>query len=362
MNGSILPTCYLGAFFLIVSACSGQTMVKDPTGLSQNMVPKGWIVETQQDDGTYLWMARKSAEDTSPGLMQLILPDAAYSPKALTMAILGESVEGITFISEQEINNNVGHFLLEGYIHNIQARIAVCVIRDPGKYLFFSTFSAMPAEFEQLGGAGLLYQAIQSPDPYENTIASTSSAETATVQPPGYTPSSTLNMQDPQVKRHMIQSSAPFTSKDIIGSWMQVFGYATGNDAQHVVSGQITLGARGQGHMLHLRANGTYELSYLYNLVSGVCRNRSEISETGKWSVSGKQLTLRPDRYSGKVTVCGKDHSENKRNPPARQFTIGTDQSHHHLTIFGKPFEYSINTDWDENGVVYILEGFTRVE
>jgi hypothetical protein len=365
-NVKLIPTFLFKTWVVLLLcqtvACSGQEMVKDPSGMTQLMVPKGWKVETKQEGNSYLWLASQSTDENSPGLMQLILPDAAYTPKELVLSVFSEQVQGLKILQELNSHSDEGHYLLEGTINNTFAKLAIHVVRDPGKYLFLTTFSAPSTEFDKWGGPEFLYKVLQSYNPYNSPSAEVASPSNQDYTPTGTPLTGSLNMQDVQIKRQMLQVSAPFTAGDLTGKWMQVFEYATGNDAKQIESGEISLGSRGQGHMLSLMLSGKYELSYLYNLVSGVCRNRSEITETGKWSVTGNQLILTPDRYRGKIMVCGKETPENKSKLPTRHFKIGTDATHDHLTIFGKPFEYSVNTDWDENGVEYILEGFTRIE
>jgi hypothetical protein len=354
----LLTIVFVSVFGL--QSCQSQSMVRDYTGATTNLVPKGWTISTSQEDGNYYWLAKENNSDHSPRLLQIIVPDQDLTPKVFQHKILSNTIDQIKIKQELQVSPHEAHYTLSGKIGQQTTSLASLVVRDPGKYYFLTVFAASPDEFDQWGGQELLYKCLQVTNPF------TSGNQTSTPSPPAQGPSkdmsvADLNMQDISIKTEMIQRSTPVKKEHLIGKWIQVFGYPTQSVAQYTTTGELMYGSRGQAHLIEFFPNGQYTLSYLYDSVNGVCKNRSEVKDKGTYTLSGKQLTLKSNGYSAKLVVCGSPSNESKKKVPSKVFTVGIHPRLNHLSLFGPPFDFSVNTSYDDKGQEYILEGFTRV-
>lgn len=333
--------------------CQEPDLNPDPSGATQIQVPLGWKVETRQEGGAYLWLASASDQPDAPGVMQLVVPDQPGPPEAFLRLLLEGTVDELRIDYRHGPSPDEGHFLGQGMSHGRPILFSALVIRDPGNYLFLNLLSARSEDYYRLGAENLLYRMLGQRNPFDSVV------EAPAPRQPADPLHGELNMQDPIVKKAMLQHSAPLETARLYGQWLQVFGMSTAQVYQHLNSGEVFSGSRGQAHLLDLMSDGRYVLSYLYHS-SGACLNRAEITETGHWNLRGSHLTLRPDQYGGTLTVCGKTSREQKSRPLARTFTIGMDPSYRHLTLQGKPLEYTVSTQTDDQGKDQFLEGFTR--
>jgi len=345
----ILLLCASG----LTTYCQEPDLTPDPSGATQIQVPQGWKVETRQEGGAYLWLASASDQPDAPGVMQLVVPDQPGPPEAFLRLLLEGTVEELRIDYRHGPSPDEGHFLGQGVARGGPVQIAALVIRDPGQFLFLNLLSARPADFQRLGAENLLYRMLGQRNPFDAAVEAPASRQ------PAAPLHGVLNMQDPAVKEAMLQHSAPLETTRLHGQWLQVFGLSTAQVYQQLNSGEVFSGSRGQAHLLDLMADGRYALSYLYHS-SGACLNRAEITETGHWNLRGSHLTLRPDQYGGTLTVCGKASREQKSRPPARTFAIGMDGAYRHLTLQGKPLEYTVSTQTDDQGNALFLEGFVK--
>ncbi|MEZ4983836.1 MAG: hypothetical protein R2795_02165 [Saprospiraceae bacterium] len=225
---------------------------------------------------------------------------------------------------------------------------------EDGQYLYVAIFAAPANQYTTLGGASFLYQALQQPNPYQDEI------DTPTVGSNRATPSGTpLNMQDINMQNTLLQSSAAITTEALQGEWTQVMSMTTGDD--YLLNGsQVLTGERGYGHVLTLRSNGTYQLSYLYSSFSGGCAYKSQVVETGKYNLQRNTLTLQRGRYDAEYNVCGQLTNDQQQQMGNKQFTVGMDAAGQHLVLRGSPFEYTISQDYDSNGQLLFQEGFYK--
>ena len=346
---------------ITLNSCQGQEMSRDYTGATNNLVPKGWTISSNQDKGNYYWIAQANKSDSAPRLIQIIVTDQEMTPKLFQEKMLAESIDQIQIIQENYISPNEAHFILVGKSGQKSLKMATMVVRDPGKHYFLTLFAATPSDYDYWNGHELLYKSLQRNDPY-SASNDYSASKTTTDLPTTPELMEAINMQDISIKTEMIQSSAPIKKEQLIGKWIQVFGYPTHAVAQYTATGELLFGSRGQAHLIEFTSNGQYTLSYLYDSVSGVCKNRSEVADKGSYTISGNQLILQSKGYTAKLVVCGSPSNDTKKQVKAKVFTIGMHAHHNHFSIYGSPFDFSVSTSYDKDGQEYILEGFTRVQ
>lgn len=355
------PTLFKTALLLtaccVIAVCglTAQQMAPDYTGTTKNLVPSGWTVESSTDNGLYVWSAKQDKNEGSPGLMQIILPDVAGNLEEFVPQLLSEMVAELQTLRSESISANEYHCLLSGKIHGIEARLALCIVRDPDKFLFFNLFAAPLADYARLGSEELLYKSIQRANPFSSAPAPPEAAAASSSinikDPFYYNPDGKLNMQSPQVQDYILASSKPLTPKDVAGEWMQVMSLATGNAYQDIYSGATTYGARGYAHILRLEASGRYTLSYNYENVSAGVRNSVKMTEEGAYTLSGNTLHLKRAGYSGEYNVFATRKNENVSNPPDRSFRIGLLEDKNHLVIHGPEFEYTVSSHWNDGSL-----------
>lgn len=331
-------------------------MQADYTGTTAYLVPQGWTVTTDQQQGVYSWQAQARPNDTgSPGLMVIAMADPGNDLREMAQYLLQQAVTGLQVQNEVRPNGTEVHFQATGTVQGLPAQIVAMAMRDQTNF-YLAAFAAQPRDFQSLGGDQLLYQSLQRTNPFRGGA-----------QAPGMSPATgsgatgaQLNMQDVAVQEALLRQGNQLSPAQLQGRWVQVVSMSTGDDYQSITSGAIRRGERGYGHMLELRANGQYQLTYLYNSFSGGCEYQANVVENGRYQISGQQLTLQRTAYQGQFNVCGQQSPQNEQNPPGRTFRIGTDASGQHLVLQGQPFEYTISQDTDAYGNALFQEGFYR--
>lgn len=344
--------------FVLTLFANGQTpqLVRDYTGKTNYLAPKDWTIDVRQNGNNYIWLAAQNNTANSPVIASVIIPNKNGQLNALLTATLAETFTDLQAHTTTTTNANDFHALLSGKRAGQENKIAAYIVRDPGKYLFINFFAASPALFEQLGFAGLLYDCMQQQNPHDYSSMANNNFYNV------YDPRSDMingqyNMQSFQLQDHILQSSKPLTQQDLVGQWMQAVSYSTGNNAQHVVSGNIKYGENGHAHLLDLHANGAYKLTYYYKNVTYGTENTCQMVETGTYSLRNNQLILKRTRYSGEYMVYGKRTQEDKTNLPNRTFAIGLLNDKKHMALKGPEFEYSVSSDF---GTLRL--GFTKVQ
>jgi hypothetical protein len=349
--------------FLFGSALFAQlpALVPDPSGVTTYLVPRGWTPSAQQQNGVFTWVAAAPSGSPAPVVAALAMPDAEVDGRAAVRSMLGEVVQDPKVLHALEDGPREAHYQVAAMEQGREVRITFHFLRDVGKMLFVHYFKAEPNEHARLGGDALLYACIQRPDPFAGGAVTAEMQQSADAPAVNAIAASALNMQDDAVKRAILGNGAPVDAARLHGRWMQAMGAMTGMDYQNIVTGEISMGSRGFGHVLEFAQNGTYTLSYLYNANSGGCLNRAEMNERGRYQVSGNELVLTPQGYAGTYIVCGQRTVMDEKQVPVRRFQLGLHPGGDHLVIMGKPFEYSISTDTDASGQPFIREGFQRL-
>ncbi len=362
------PLKYIGTLLLLIitiysiSPVLAQKYVADYTGTTQNLVPEGWLIEANQNGEVYTWIAKESDQPVAPSIIMLIFRDMEGIPWDLLQAVLEGTVSEIKVEDQREVNENEAHYLLEGVIGNLQAKIAALVVRDPGQYLFINFFAAVPDQYRKWGEEQLLYDCLQQNNVFKERKASYSNTESsAELSEYAYLPDGSFNMQSPELQRHILANSKNISYENMIGQWMQVMSYNTGFDYQNVVSGQVHFGSRGYAHIFTFKEDGTYSLSYTYKNSSSICgENTAQMTENGKYKIDHNQLILFERLYSGEYFVCYQKSTENNKKGTDLYFKVAMHSDGNHIVITGQPFEYSISTDFDEQGKSIVNIGCKR--
>ena len=344
----------------------------DYTGSTQYLAPKGWTISTDQQNGVYTWLTTKDANDeNAPAIMVLAAGNAAGAPKDYLLQLLSPYFQNLKETKSQLLSNDEGHMLFDGQSSGRQAKIAAVFVRDANSgMMFLSCFAASPDEYRQLGSEDLLYRCLNRPNPYGQSASSSSNAKVSkassskaasgiVTDPVAEQFGNGMNMQSQEVQRQILNNSAIFSLKDLHGEWTQVMSAMTGNVYEDVGSGKLTYGSSGYAHLLKLFPNGKYELIYSYR--SGP-QNAADFVEKGTYSLKGKTLKLVASNYSGNFLVYGKSQDQNVNQPGIRQFQVGMHASGKYAVLLGKPFEYTISTDTDQNGNPVFQEGFYRTK
>jgi hypothetical protein len=359
---------YIKIFFMVTSISFGlplivaaqqPNMVKDPIGKTQYLVPENWKVEAHQEGNQYYWVAKESDLPGAPTLLAIIIPDERGELNKQLMAIVQETVMDLQVQQAQIPNANEYHILFTGTINEIPAHGTAFIVKDPGKFLFVNIIAGRPSRYDKIRGDFILYDAMQRPNPFDYAALFNKRVYLYDFEDDKI--GDDYNMQSIALQKYIIEKSKPITPAQLQGRWMQVMGYSTGTAYQHIISGNIQYGERGYGHILDLKPNGTYILSYLYNMAVGNCSNTAQFTETGMYQLTNNKLILSNRRFKGNYSICGGRKEEENNSVPTLQFDIGIFQDEKHIAIFGRPFDYSVSTDFDETGKIIRL-GFYRIK
>lgn len=322
--------------FLFLSYClplSAQVpgLVTDPSGHTQYRCPAGWTAQVQQQQQLFLWTAEaRPGDPESPGLLVAAMPATSVAP---TPALLQDFLQQLVGTVEVLRTEQAGADQLQWFrasIEGQQAKVAGYYTYDPSSgYVFCSYFSALPADFGRLGGMRLL-------------CASLSRDCAAYAEKTG----DTLAQDSPAAA--------------LTGNWMQVVSYQTGEVYEEPVSGKISYGSYGYGHLLELRQNGSYRLTYSYDNFTQGCENKAAFTEEGRFEQQGQWLELQPTAYDGAYVVCGQRTAKQKQQPPVRRFQLQLSADGQTLRLHGQPFEYTISLEYDAANQPYFEETFQK--
>lgn len=312
-------------FTLAFTQSKAQDIVSDPTGATLKFITKNRMAEATHQDGNLTWNERQDQRLGSPSLLQLIVPDTEGAPEQLLMAILSETAVDIKILDRREISSYDWH------------------------------------GFKNLGSEGFLYTVIQRKNPFSQTeskpiISSLKQFSNSEASP------ITLVMQSDEVKTQTIQNSAAFKKDDLFGKWMQVLGHPRSSASKYIKRGEILHDSRCQAHIIAFAKNVSFTISYLYDSVNGVCKNRSEASDQGTYTLNGKKLIVNSMGYSAQYIVCGIASSQQGSKGYQMSFQIGVHPQKMYFSIYGSPLSDSVNITFDQNGQEYILEGFIKMQ
>lgn len=303
-------------------------MQKDPTGSTQYMSPRGWKAKAEQQNGAWLWMSEErpgSKDGASVAVVAMNDPGGAL--EAIHDQMLRNVMPNFKVGRRAAPTAAETHCIAEGRINGLPARTASLAIRDQG-YVFFSIFAAKTADYDRLGAERLIYAVVQRDNPFTQTASPTPTPAHA----PAHTPAT---------------AGGALLKQRLLGEWMQAVGVSTGEAYQSIVSGAITYGSKGYGHIIRFLPNDRYELFYLYKNFYGGYDNSAIMSEQGTYSVSGSQLWLRREQYKGEYNVYGKRTNVHETRLEPRVFDVAMSNDGRRLVLKGKAFEYTIHDSHD---------------
>ncbi|MEM6378268.1 MAG: hypothetical protein AAF705_08650 [Bacteroidota bacterium] len=332
----------------------------DPSNITQYQVPKGWKVNTGQQQGVYTWKAKENPNDPLGGdITVLSMADFPNSSPALFIAQLENTIQGFQLLETKEISSDEYHYRASGNLESTKVLSNIIFLRDRNtQYLYLASFSVEEKRYSNLGGTSTLYKALQRVDPF-----STDNASEPSTTPNKETNTGDLwNMQSYEVQNRVKAQAIMPEKQALVGEWMQAFSFQTGGAYQDVVSGQLSFNERGYGHLFSFNADGTYSLTYKYNSFNNGCTYQSDFFEKGRYSIEGRKLILSPSNFEGTYNICNKKTPENNTNPPKRTFDFYLDPSGKYAVIVGQPFEYSVSSKTYSNGKAYIEEGFNKTK
>ncbi|MEL6969283.1 MAG: hypothetical protein AAFO02_03860 [Bacteroidota bacterium] len=325
---------------------SGQTLrwTTDYTGTTTYQVPTGWIITIQQEGEVSTWQAQESpGEKGTPGLLVIAMADPGLELELLTTTLLQEVTQEIQ-IKNRIASYNQSHLTLGATINGIQAEVATMAMRDQ-QWVYVAMFASPSDRFYELGGASVLYRALQQQSPYLANERNGSELSNGS------------NMQDITTQNQILQQGVTHPSHELIGSWLQSFSILSGDD--YLTSeNAIRTEERGYAHLLDLREDNTYTLTYRYQSYSGGCPYEAEVVETGGYKLYDNTLKLQRDSYEANYNVCGDQSVERNNQLAPASYQIGS--TGQELVLRGAPFEYSISVHNDASGQAYIQEGFRR--
>jgi hypothetical protein len=359
MQNIFMSLLFTATIHSLVVAQERLTMVKDPSGKTQYLVPQDWKVDASQEGNNYFWTARESDTPGAPTLVAVIVPDENGSLENKLLAVLNKTIKDIKIQQVQKPTSLEYHILFVGVINGIPAHGAAFIVRDPGKFLFINLMAGRPSRYDKIQGDFVLYEALHRQNPFDYSAMYGKREYLYDFEKDKV--DNNYNMQSTELQKYIVEKSVPLQVGQLYGKWMQVMGYSTGKAYEHIISGEIQYGERGFGHILDLNANGSYTLTYLYNMAQGGCQNSAQFTETGIYSLAANKLTLSKRSYHGTFNLCGSKTYEAKNSAPSLQFEIGLLPDGEHMAIYGKPFEYEISTDMDETGKIIRL-GFYKVK
>lgn len=329
----------------------------DPSNTTQYQVPQGWTVDVNQEQGVYMWQAKESENDpTAADITVVAMADFPNSNPEIFIEQLKATIQDFEISETKQISQDESHYKAKGKVEGQKIQSNFIFLRDRNtQMLYIASFSAKENSYMSLGGTSVLYTALQRVDPF----SSENNADV--INPNGDNLDTDVwNMQSVDVQNYLISQAVTPQKQMLLGEWLQAFSYQTGESYQNIVSGEITFGDRGYGHLFTFNADDTYTLTYKYQSTSQGCIYSADIYEEGRFAIEQNQLVLYPNHYQGSYNICGNVSPESNTSVPTRYFELYLDQSGQHLLIKGQALEYSIGFETDMNGVNYIQEGFNK--
>ncbi len=328
----------------------------DYTEVTQYLVPDGWTVQSEQQDGRFTWLAEsEKGSSTAPGVFVLALPDNLNASANFVIQLLKQETPSLELLDRKDLSADETHFLFTASEKDAPSNIVAMFLRDRNqKLIFIAAYGANVFDYKRLGNESLFYKMLKRPNPFAEADNYTNNKETG-IQ------ASLSNPQDLSLQQQVLANEGPITPSQLRGEWLQAFSMATSESYVNQFDGRIQYGEKGYGHLLKFNADGTYQLTYSYNNLFQNCRNEVEMVEKGTYHLKDNTLTLKNARYSGSFNVCGQLNRELNTKGKERSYQLGLNASGDILVIRGSALEYSISTEVDANGLSYIQEGFKKL-
>ncbi len=313
-------------------------------------IPHGWQVTKDDQTGTITISPDPEREDV-PELQVVTLPYAESnewlmesSGKSRFLHLVLQSMEQesgnkMQIIEEKDLAQGKGRLifvettaLVNG--EQVPAKVVLLLESSPQNELYiFAAFAAKPEDFESLGGVNLLTTVATSAYPTGNNPAQTSVPvelpleSTIIIDEAGST--SALRSSVRSANSTSI-ASGPIDPKQLIGQWKVSEMSSIVDQRNFATNSNID----GSSLSYTFNADGTYTLLYKMSLWTGMLTSAMEITEVGRYTLTGNTLDILPDSYNGWSYFGAPTNKQNmtETNLPSRQYKLVTVENYIILT------------------------------
>ncbi len=276
-------------------------------------VPQGWQVASDVEKGS-INIAKDPSNKLAPTISIQFAP--YQTPDTLSKAFidtLGSAGNSLEVLSEQEIAGGQGRLLVLG-ASSLPIRIAVLVIANAElEFSLVAYLQSLTEEFEVLGGASLLKTVAENTqirlDEQDSNSTGTGNVSEGKLLAsvccaPSFsgdgsvpsTESSGRFIKDTIGQGKVSGTGAPVSNNVLAGAWtVSEFDYSY-DASDFVFSGG---GSNSKGFKYAFTADGRYTLDYSASVTFGVQNSRTQVTETGQYTLNGSNLHLSPQGLTG---------------------------------------------------------------
>ncbi len=276
-------------------------------------VPQDWQVKSDLEKGS-INIAKDPSNKLAPAINIQFAP--YQTPDTLVQVFidtLGSTGDSLEILSEQELAGGQGRLLVLG-ASSLPIRIAVLVIANAElEFSLVAYLQSLTEEFEVLGGANLLKTVAENTqirlDEQGNNGTGTGSVSEGKIlasvccapsfSADGSVPSTEASgrfIKDTIGQDKVSGTGAPVSNNVLAGAWtVSEFDYSY-DASDFVFSGG---GSNSKGFKYTFTADGHYTLDYSASVTFGVQNSRTQVTETGQYTLNGNNLHLDPQGLTG---------------------------------------------------------------
>ncbi|MEO0557048.1 MAG: hypothetical protein AAF170_02575 [Bacteroidota bacterium] len=289
-------------------------------------LPEGWSVAGPRNAKVGIHLSNTTLSSPPHLVIEEVATTTSISD-ALGARLLASFVPA-TFRAVDHVQANT---LVVYEANGYPVRAAVYVKRHlTDGYAMLGMLLADEADFEAMDGVALLRQVVESAYPTERPHFRARQAAASDPSSSRRRVTSAVNtvdgrgVQETSVYDSSVRSASgsegqPVRLGRLVGTWRT---YEGGGTVRRDTPGQTA--AQAGGVTYTFMRNGTFRARYQATAITGTFRSRTDVTETGRFTLEGLTLTLRPTQHSGWISVGAANTREAVRdtNPPARTYRL----------------------------------------
>ena len=299
-------------------------------------IPQGW--QTTRNSNT-LTISQNSQNPTAPNINLQIGPyikelNLQDTTNALLKELEGSSPNKFTEVATYALSEREGELVVFDVLDETPVKVAILVSPDPKHSFTVAAFIvATVNDFNGLDGVDLLTSVATSAYPTGSNPVQTSTPvelpleNTIIIDSAGST--SALRSSVRSADSNPI-ASGPIDTEQLIGKWK--ISEMSGTVDQRNFSTNSNIDGSSLNYTFN--TDGTYSLLYKMSLWTGMLTSAMEITEVGRYTLTGNTLDILPDRYNGWNYFGSPANKQNmtETNLPNRQYQVVTVENYIVLT------------------------------
>ncbi len=299
-------------------------------------IPQGWQATR---NGNSLIISQNSQNPTAPNINLQLGPyikelNLQDTTNALLKELEGSSPNKFTEVATYALSEHKGELVVFDVLEEIPLKMAILVSNDPKHSFTIAAFIVATAnDFNTLDGASLLTSVATSAYPTGSTPAQASTPielpleSTIIIDAAGST--SALHSSVRSANSNPIASGS-INPEQLIGRW-KVSEMSGIVDQKNFAT---NTNMNGSSLNYTFNTDGTYTLLYKMSLWTGMFTSAMEITEVGRYTLTGNTLDILPNSYNGWSYFGAPANKQNmtETNLPSRQYKVVTVENYIVLT------------------------------